>query len=292
MKLGQLSLIGVGLIGGSLAAALREVGAVERVLASARRQETLDTARYLGLIDAGDTDPAAVVSGADVVMLAVPMGACRGVFEALRDSWPEQAVVTDAGSTKASVLADLRAVFGRIPANFVPGHPVAGTERSGPAAAFPGLFRHRRVILTPTAETDPEATARVRAMWECVGAQVHEMSAEHHDEVLGLTSHLPHLIAYQLIETLARAQDNREVFAFAAGGLRDLTRIASSNPQMWSDIMLANREAVLAALDRYLEDLGSLRADLAAGDAGALLAHFGAAKQARDRWIHTAEADR
>ncbi len=292
VKLGQLSLIGVGLIGGSLAAALREVGAVDRVLASARRQETLDTARYLGLIDGGDTDPVAVTKGADVVMLAVPMGACRGVFETLRDSWPDQAVVTDAGSTKASVIADLKAVFGEVPANFVPGHPVAGTERSGPAAAFPGLFRHRRVILTPLDRTDPVATARVRAMWECVGAQVHEMSAAHHDEVLGLTSHLPHLIAYQLIETLARVDDTREVFTFAAGGLRDLTRIASSNPQMWSDIMLANREAVLAALDQYLADLGKLRGELADGNAAALLAHFSAAKQARDRWIHTAEAER
>ncbi len=285
-----MCLIGVGLIGGSLAAALREVGAVGRVSAYARRQETLDTARYLELIDEGSTDLAVAVSQADMIMLAVPMGAYRDIFQALKPFWPEHAVVTDAGSTKQSVLEDARAVFGAVPANFVPGHPVAGTERSGPAAARADLYRHRRVILTPHEAQDPLALARVEAMWAQAGAQVERMSAAHHDEVLALTSHLPHVIAYQLIETLARQNDQREVFAFAAGGLKDLTRIASSNPEMWSDIMLANQAAVMTALDHYLADLKDLRLELAQLDHQALKQRFQTAQTARDRWIHTAEA--
>ncbi len=291
-RIAQLSIIGVGLIGGSLAAALRRAGVVERVVGHARRQDTLDTARYLDLIDAGSTRIDEAIAGADVIVLAVPMGGYVGVFEALKDRWPTHAVVTDAGSTKASVLADLRQVLGHVPANFVPGHPVAGTERSGPAAAIADLFQHRRVILTPTEDTAAEALQTVRWMWEAAGALVHEMSPAHHDEVLGLTSHLPHLIAYQLIETLAGVNDQRELFEFAAGGLKDLTRIASSSPRMWSDIMLANRTAVLAALDRYMADMTRLRADLEAADQDALFSHFQAAKTARDRWIHTAEATR
>ncbi|ORE88279.1 Prephenate dehydrogenase [Oceanococcus atlanticus] len=286
----QLSLIGIGLIGGSLAAGLRTVGQVERVTACARRQETLDTARYLQLIDDGSTDLASAIAGADMVVLAVPMGAYREVFSALKPIWPEHAVVTDAGSSKLSVIEDARAVFGHVPSNFVPGHPVAGTEKSGPAAAIADLFRHRRVILTPQDDTSAAALQAVRAMWESVGAQVHVMSAQHHDEVLALTSHLPHVIAYQLIETLARLDDQREIFSFAAGGLKDLTRIASSNPQMWTDIMMANDTAVLEGLDRYIEDLQALRELLAAGDAERVLAHFERAKNARDQWIHTAEA--
>ncbi|MGJ8670055.1 MAG: prephenate dehydrogenase [Oceanococcus sp.] len=285
----QLCLIGVGLIGGSLAAGLRQVKAVERVTACARRQETLDTAHYLNLIDFGSTDLAEALAGADMVMLAVPMGAYRKVFEALKPIWPEHAVVTDAGSSKTSVVQDALAVFGEVPSNFVPGHPVAGTERSGPAAAFPELYRHKRVVLTPQGNTDSEAVETVTAMWQAVGAEVHCMSAEHHDEVLALTSHLPHVIAFQLIETLAQLDGQRELFSFAAGGLKDLTRIASSSPQMWADIMLANRDAVLASLDQYMGDMARVRELIASADAQALQAHFERAKDARDRWIHTAE---
>lgn len=286
----HLALIGVGLIGGSLAAALRQVHAVERVTAYARRQETLDTAQYLGLIDGGSTDLAAAIDGADMVFLAVPMGAYRQVFESIKPIWPCDAVVTDGGSSKGSVIADATAVFGELPSNFVPGHPVAGTEKSGPAAAFPELFRHRRVILTPQAETDSAALEAVTQMWQTAGAEVQCMSASHHDEVLALTSHLPHAVAYQLIETLAGIDDQREVFRFAAGGLKDLTRIASSNPQMWADIMQANQSAVLAGMDEYIKDLQELRDLIAQGDHAALQAHFQRAKDARDGWIHTAEA--
>ena len=291
LRVKQLSLIGIGLIGGSLAASLREVSAVQRITAHARRQETLDTAKYLGLIDEGSTDLAQVIAGADIIMLAVPMGAYRQVFNDLKPIWPEHAVVTDAGSSKQSVLDDLTAVFGHVPKNFVAGHPVAGTERSGPAAAQADLFRHRRVILTPEPDTDPAAIATVEAMWQAAGASVHQMTAQHHDEVLALTSHLPHVIAYQLIETLAKVNDQREVFSFAAGGLIDLTRIASSNPRMWADIMLANRDAVLAGLDQYNSDMQALREVIASADETRLLEHFQRAKNARDRWIHKAESN-
>ena len=277
--IGRLCVIGVGLIGGSLVAALRERGLVGEVVGCARRAETLATAEYLGLIDRGETDPAAAIAGADVVVIAVPMGQYRALFDTLAPVWPEQAIVTDCGSTKTSVHADLEAALGRLPSNFVAGHPVAGTERSGPAAALPGLFRHRRVILTPHAQAAADATARVRALWEAVGAAVSSMSDRHHDEVLALTSHLPHVVAYELIGTLA------------AGGLRDLTRIASSDAGMWRDIVLANREAVGQALDAYIAGLQAARAELLAGDGAALQRRFAGARSTREQWIRTAEVD-
>lgn len=287
----RLCVIGVGLIGGSLIAALRERGLVREVVGCSRREETLGTAQYLGLIDRGETDPVQAIAGADMVVVAIPMGQYKALFEALRPVWPAEAIVTDCGSTKASVHADLQAVFGELPSNFVAGHPVAGTERSGPAAATPDLYRHRRVILTPHASADAGAVERVQAMWEGVGAAVSRMQDTHHDEILAMTSHLPHLIAYQLIGTLADAADEREVFAYAAGGLRDLTRIASSDAGMWRDIVLANREAVLSALDRYMADLTALRSELVEADSRGLHLRFAEARSVRETWIRTAEVD-
>ena len=287
----RLCVIGVGLIGGSLVAALRERELVNEVVGYSRRAETLETARYLGLIDRGETELAAAVAGADMIVIAIPVGQYRALFEALRPIWPEHAIVTDCGSTKGSVHADLEAVLGALPVNFVAGHPVAGTERSGPAAARGDLYRHRRVILTPHPQADAEAVAQVSAMWEGVGAAVSQMSDQHHDEVLALTSHLPHVIAYQLIGTLASAADKREVFSYAAGGLRDLTRIASSDPDMWRDIVCANAPAVTEALDRYIDDLQSARAEIAAGDQDALQQRFARARTTRENWIRVAEAD-
>ncbi len=287
----RLCVIGVGLIGGSLVAALRERQEVGEVVGYSRRSETLDTAKYLGLIDRGETDLARAIEGADMVVIAIPMGQYRGLFQKLAPIWPARAIVTDCGSTKASVHADLEAVMGQVPANFVAGHPVAGTEKSGPAAAFPELYRHRRVILTPHLNAQTEAVQAVQAMWECVGAAVSLMQDCHHDEILALTSHLPHVIAYQLIGTLAEAGNEREVFAYAAGGLRDLTRIASSDPDMWRDIVSANRAAVTAALDRYIADLGRVRDEINAGDTDALHERFSRARNTRENWIRMAEAD-
>ncbi len=287
----RLCVIGVGLIGGSLAAALRERHQVREVVGYSRRQETLDTAHYLGLIDRGEVDLAPAVEGADMVVLAIPMGQYRELFTQLAPIWPHAAVVTDCGSTKASVHADLEATLGAVPENFVAGHPVAGTEKSGPAAAFAELYRHRRVILTPHPAAATDAVTRVQAMWEAVGASVSLMPDRHHDEILALTSHLPHVIAYQLIGTLADAGNEREVFAYAAGGLRDLTRIASSNPDMWRDIVGANQAAVTSALDQYIADLQRVREEINTGNAAALHERFSRAQATRENWIRMAEAD-
>lgn len=284
MAIGQLTVIGVGLIGGSLARALRQAGLVRTVVGSGRGETNLRRAVELGVIDRYELDPARAVAEADVVVVGVPLGAMRAVFTAIAPALKPTAIVTDVGSAKATVVADAQAAFGSRP-TFVPGHPIAGTEKSGVEASFAELFQRRKVILTPLPETDPAATATVRALWEAAGAQVLEMSVTHHDEVLAATSHLPHLLAYGLVDTLSRWDDSSEIFQYAAGGFRDFTRIASSDPIMWRDICVANRGAVSAALDRYLEDLTQLAALVRAGDGAALEAVFRRAKETRDRFV-------
>ncbi len=284
MAVGQLTVIGVGLIGGSFARALRQAGLVRAVVGSGRGEANLRRAVELGVIDRYELDPARAVAEADVVVVGVPLGAMRSVFTAIAPALKPSAIVTDVGSAKASVVADARAAFGARP-TFVPGHPIAGTEKSGVEASFAELFQRRKVILTPLPETDPAATAAVRSLWEAAGAEVLEMSVAHHDAVLAATSHLPHLLAYGLVDTLSRWDDSSEIFQYAAGGFRDFTRIASSDPIMWRDICVANREAVSAALDRYLEDLTALAALVRAGDGAALEAVFRRAKETRDRYV-------
>lgn len=278
----RLCIFGVGLIGGSFARALRRAGVVGEVIGCSRHAEHLARARELDVIDAYDTDPARAVAGADVVFVSVPLGAMRALFTAMAGALPDSAIVTDAGSAKASVVEDVKAVFGRIPANFVPGHPIAGTECSGVEASFAELYEDRRVILTPLAETDPRATRTVRELWQATGATVNEMSVEHHDEILAATSHLPHMLAFTLVDSLARLHDQKEVFDYAAGGFRDFTRIASSDPVMWRDICLANRTAVLAMIDRFDEDLAAIRGAIERNDSERILELFKTAKAARD----------
>ena len=278
----RLCIIGVGLIGGSLARALREAGYVGEIVGSSRRQAHLQEAVELGVIDRFDTDPAKAVEGADLVFVSVPLGAMGEVFKAIAGALTPGAVVTDGGSAKASVVRDIRQAVGDVPDWFVPGHPIAGTELSGVSASFAELYRGRRVILTPLEQTRPEAIARVRAMWEAAGAQVNEMSVEHHDEVLAATSHLPHMLAFALVESLARLAEQREIFEYAAGGFADFTRIASSDPVMWRDICVANREALLTMLDRFNTDLDALRTAVDQGDEITLLRIFSEAKAARD----------
>lgn len=284
----RMTVIGVGLIGGSIARALRQAGAVNEIVGCGRDVAHLQQARQLGVIDRYDTNPAGAVRQADLVMLAAPVGAMRSLFDSIRPALAARAVVTDVGSTKLSVVQAARDVFGAMPATLVPGHPIAGTEKSGVDASFAELFRERRVILTPLPETDPAALALVRAMWQLAGARVSEMSPEHHDQVLAATSHLPHVLAYALVDHLAAMDDRMEIFAYAAGGFRDFTRIASSSPEMWRDIACANREALTTALDGYLQDLQQLRAAIAAGDGETLLTLFRRAKQARDRLMELA----
>ena len=279
-----LCIIGVGLIGGSLARDLRRQGLVEEVVGASRRREHLVRAVELGVIDRFETDVAIAVRGADMVVVAVPLGAMAAVFSAMRHSLSEGAVVTDVGSAKCSVLEAARQAFGTVPSWLVPGHPIAGNERSGVEAAMEQLYAGRRVILTPTADTDVHALERVRAMWLAVGADVLTMDPEHHDEVLAATSHLPHMLAYTLVDVLGRMQDRVEIFRYAAGGFRDFTRIASSDPQMWHDICVSNRDALVDVLENFGKDLDTLLSAVRRGDSEYMKQVFTRAKKLRDQY--------
>ncbi|MCU7796020.1 MAG: prephenate dehydrogenase/arogenate dehydrogenase family protein [Candidatus Thiodiazotropha sp. (ex Myrtea spinifera)] len=285
----RLAVIGVGLIGGSVALALRETGSVKTVVGCGRSEENLIQAKRLGIVDHYTHDVGEAVEGADMVLLAVPLGAMRETLSGMRDHLQSNAVVTDAGSVKGSVIEDLREVFGEVPSWFVPGHPIAGTERSGADAAFASLYQNRRVILTPTSETEAKAVSRVAEMWRQCGADITRMPVAHHDEILAATSHLPHMLAFSLVDSLARLKENDEIFRYAAGGFRDFTRIASSNPVMWRDICLANQDHLSAMLTRFADELHELAAILEQGDSEGLLEIFERAKQARDRYIDGVE---
>ena len=281
----RLCIIGVGLIGGSLARALRAAGFCREVVGGGRDAAHLQQAVELGVIDRFDTDLAAAVAGADMVVVAVPLGAMQTVFSRIRDHLDDNAVLTDAGSAKGSVIEAAQQAFGSVPEWFVPGHPIAGTENSGVAASLPDLYRDRRVILTPGEHTAPAAVERVRAMWEAAGAVVTEMDSIHHDAVLAATSHLPHVLAFTLVDSLVRLGDREEVFEYAAGGFRDFTRIASSDPVMWRDICLANGDAIQLLIDRFIGDLQSLSHAVHVHDGQRLLEIFESAKQARDAYV-------
>lgn len=285
MLIRRLAVIGVGLIGGSLARALRAAGEVGEVVGCGRGKANLDRAVELGVVDRYSHDVGAAVEGADVVFVAVPLGAMRETFAAMRERLAPDGVVTDGGSAKGSVVADARAAFARPLSFFVPGHPIAGTERTGVEASFATLFRDRRVILTPLPDNDAAAVDRVAAMWRACGAEVAEMSVGHHDEVLAATSHLPHMLAFGLVDALARMKENDEIFRYAAGGFRDFTRIASSSPVMWRDICLANREALSHMLERFAVEMTDLADAIRRGDGEQLLEIFSRAKAARDRYV-------
>ncbi|HVM79397.1 MAG TPA: prephenate/arogenate dehydrogenase family protein [Stellaceae bacterium] len=256
----RVALIGIGLINSSLARLLRREKFAGRIVACARSQKSLDTAIQLGLCDEATLDLAAAVRGADLVVLGTPLSAYGGIAAAIGKALKSGAIVTDVGSVKQAVIRD---VLPHIPAgaHFVPGHPVAGTEHSGPESGFADLFRDRWYIVTPLPETDAAALARVTALWQAAGMKVVTMEAEHHDLVLAITSHLPHLIAYTIVGTATDLEDTlkSEVIKFSAGGFRDFTRIAASDPVMWRDIFLNNREAVLEMLQRFSEDLTALQ---------------------------------
>jgi prephenate dehydrogenase len=280
----RLCIIGVGLIGGSLAQALREAGFCQQIVGAGRNVANLKKAVELGVIDRYETDLAQAVKDADMVFVAVPLGAMQSVFGAIKGQLAEGAVLTDAGSAKGSVLDDVRQAFGEVPGFFVPGHPIAGTEQSGVEASFAGLYRNRRVILTPVEGTDAAAADRVRAMWEAAGAEVTDMDPVHHDAILAATSHLPHLLAFTLVDSLARMTDQQEVFEYAAGGFRDFTRIASSDPVMWRDICLANHDAIQLLIEHFINDLDRVKQAVMSQDGERLLEIFSNAKDARDRF--------
>lgn len=280
----RLCVIGVGLIGGSLARALRNAGACGEIIGAGRNEANLARAVELGVIDRYTTDPAVAVEGADMVVVAVPLGAMESLFAAIAPALAQDAVVTDVGSAKGWVLGAAQKAFGRVPPFLVPGHPIAGTEKSGVDASFAELFQGRRVILSPLAETDPGALQAVRDMWLACGADITEMDAGHHDEVLAATSHLPHLLAFTLVSSLSNMGERDEIFQYAAGGFRDFTRIASSDPVMWRDICIANRDDLLAMAARFSNDLGVVSDMIESGDWDGLLEVFQRAKAARDRF--------
>jgi len=282
---GRLALVGTGLIGGSFALALKQAGAVREVVGVGRNPARLTVARELGLIDR--VVDWAGAGQADCILLALPVGETETVLAQLAPHLKPGAVVTDAGSTKAGVVAAARAALGARFADFVPGHPIAGSEQSGPGAARADLYRGKRVVLTPDADTRAEAVATVRALWEAAGAQVETLDAALHDRIFAAVSHLPHLAAYALVDELARRADGGLFFRYAASGFRDFTRIAGSSPDMWRDIALANREALLAEIDAYLAALRSLREAVDSRDGAALHAIFSRARKAREDWFKT-----
>jgi cyclohexadieny/prephenate dehydrogenase len=272
---GTLALIGVGLIGSSIARAARKRGAVGRIVLTGRSQETLDRAMALGLGDVATRDIAAAVRDADCVILCAPFGANEAIGRAIAPALKKGAIVSDVGSVKGAVVA---ALAPHVPAHahLVPAHPVAGTEQSGPEAGFATLFVNRWCILTPTASTDPAAVAKMRAFWEALGSNVEAMTPEHHDLVLAITSHLPHLIAYNTVGVAADLEEHlrAEVLKFSAGGFRDFTRIAASDPTMWRDVFLNNRDAVLEMLGRFTEELTALQRMIRRGDGQGLFDLF------------------
>lgn len=283
-SIGKLVIIGVGLIGGSFALAMKRAGLVRQVVGVGRSLDNLNRAIELGVIDAASQDPAQAVAGADLVMVATPVGQMGRVFDAIAPVLPAQAIVTDAGSTKGDVAQLMRAHLPEHLAYCVPAHPIAGSDRSGAAAAQYGLFEQRRVVLTPLEATLPEAAEAVGQWWQASGARVFSMRADEHDAVFASVSHLPHLLAFAYVEMVANKTDAARCFDFAATGFKDFTRIAGSHPEMWRDISLANREALLADLRAYQAGLAQLTQWVEAGDGAALEQMFQHAREARVQW--------
>jgi len=271
----RIALIGFGLIGGSIARAAREQGLAGEIVTTARSAKTRARVMELGIVDSVVETNAEAAEDADLVILCIPVGACGAVAQEIAGHLKPGAIVSDVGSVKGAVIKDMAP---HLPAgvHFVPAHPVAGTEHSGPDSGFAELFINRWCILTPPEGTDPDAVEKLRAFWAAIGARVEIMTPDHHDLVLAITSHLPHLIAYTIVGTADELEGvtQSEVLKFSAGGFRDFTRIAASDPIMWRDVFLANKEAVLEMLGTFNEDLSRLTRAIRRGDGEALFEHF------------------
>jgi cyclohexadieny/prephenate dehydrogenase len=287
----RVAIIGIGLIGSSLARVIRRDNPQTHIIACARRAETLEAVRRLQIADETTDDPAVAVAGADLVVLATPLSAYAEIAAKIAPALKPGAIVTDVGSVKEQAIRDLKPA---LPAgvHLVPGHPVAGTEHSGPEAGFAEMFADRWCILTPLEDGDPEAVAKITALWQLAKMKVVTMPAEHHDRVLAMTSHLPHLIAYTIVGTATALGDDlkSEVIAFSAGGFRDFTRIAASDPVMWRDIFLKNREAVLDVLQRFSEDLSGLQRAIRRGEGDTLEDWFSRTRAIRRSVIEAKQA--
>lgn len=285
VKIGKLVVIGVGLIGASFALALKRARAVKHVVGVGRTRRNLAAARRLKVIDEAQFDPARAVQDADLILLAMPVGQMAGVMATIAPHLSPHAVVTDGGSTKQDVIAYARRFLGARFNRFVPAHPIAGTEKSGAAAGFPELYRDRLVILTPQRETDPSALRLAKRAWTICGAHVMSLQAAEHDRIFAAVSHLPHVVAFALVNSLAQQRDARRLFGFSGGGLRDTVRIAGSSAEMWADICVANRDALLPVLDDYEDALEEVRAAIERGDNAAMRRLFARARAARERWL-------
>ncbi len=285
----KIAIFGVGLIGGSFALALRKAGTVGQVVGVGRSQASLERAQQLGIIDHA-AGVAEAVEGADLVLVAAPVAQTQAILALIRPHLGADTVITDAGSTKTDVVASARAALGERIGQFVPGHPIAGREQNGPEAAIPDLYCGKKVVLAPLPENTAAHVARVARAWELCGAIIHRLGAEEHDRVFAAVSHLPHLLAYALVDDIAGKPHAELLFQYAASGFRDFTRIAGSSPEMWRDISLANRPALLAELDAYIAQLARVRGLLDAADGSALETVYANAQRARHNWIHRIEA--
>ncbi len=290
MSFKKVAVLGVGLIGGSFALALKRHSAVAEVVGMGRRRETLDQAQRLGLIDRIADGVADAVDGADLILVAAPVAQTGTLLSLIAPHLQPGTVVTDAGSTKSDVVAAARAALGDKIAQFVPGHPIAGREQNGPDAALSDLYVGKKVILTPLPENSSEQVAKVASAWQQCGALIHQLTPQEHDAVFAAVSHLPHLLAYALVDDIASRPNAERLFQYAASGFRDFTRIAGSSPEMWRDIALANRAALLAELDAYLAQVTELRDLLDKIDGASLEALFGRAQRARQAWIAAIES--
>ena len=284
--LDRVVIVGLGLIGGSFALGLKAHGLCREVVGCSRSDSTLQKGLELGVIDRAEKDIMKAVSGADLVMLAAPIGNTEDLLRKMQPGLNGQTVVTDAGSVKGNVVAAAKNVFGDVPDWFVPGHPIAGSERSGVAAAKVDLYKNHKVILTPLPHTSPAAIGKVEAAWSGMGADVLTMEVAQHDAVLAATSHLPHLLAFSLVDTLAKENQNQDIFRYAAGGFRDFTRIASSDPTMWHDIFVANQQALLNVIEHFNNGLAQFKEAVEQQDSEALLGFMTRAKAARDHFTN------
>jgi cyclohexadieny/prephenate dehydrogenase / 3-phosphoshikimate 1-carboxyvinyltransferase len=289
----RLCIIGVGLIGGSVARAVRQHGLSRTIVGYGRQQDlyNLETAKKLGVINDFSLDIEQALSGADCVLIATPVGAIESIFTALKPFWSEKTVYTDVGSTKGSVVAAAQRVFGQVPDNLVPAHPIAGAEQSGVEAAVDDLFLEKRLIITPLSNTRSEALQKIQCLWERMGSMVAFMDVDHHDAVLAATSHLPHILAFSLVDMLGRKDEQSEIFKYAAGGFRDFTRIASSDPIMWLDICSANKKQIIPLLQQSKEQLDKIQHLLETNDSQQLFEIFSYARNARQRFLDQFEGN-
>ncbi|MGZ5050227.1 MAG: prephenate dehydrogenase [Methylobacter sp.] len=283
----RLCIIGVGLIGGSIARAARQYGLCNNIVGYGRGQDepNLQTARELGVIDDYTLELAEAVKDADCVVIATPVASIEAIWDALKPLWSERTIYTDVGSTKGSVIAAAERVFGSMPDNLVPAHPIAGAEQSGVTASVNDLFLSKRLIITPVSNTKPEALQKIKQFWESIGSLVSVMDARHHDGILAATSHLPHILAFALVDMLGHKDEQSEIFRYAAGGFRDFTRIASSDPTMWRDICSANRDEIIPLIEQLKAELDKIQRLLDTNDSRQLFETFTYARNARQRFL-------